>query len=62
LPDGTPVEVTPLSSQSGSAAAVRSAMEAAPHVTAEDVAELDRIIAQGCRPPAALDPFGEQPG
>ncbi len=33
LPDGTPVEVTPLNFETGSGAAVMAAMEAEPHVT-----------------------------
>jgi hypothetical protein len=59
LPDGTPVEVTPLRPEAGSAEAVLAAMAAEPHLTAEDVAELDRAIRQGRRPAAAIDPFAE---
>jgi 16S rRNA (adenine1518-N6/adenine1519-N6)-dimethyltransferase len=36
-----------------------AAVAAEPHVTAEDVAELDRAIADGRRPSAPLDPFAE---
>ncbi len=57
LPDGTPVEVTPLPRAPGTPEAVRAAMSSAPKLTAEDVAELDRVIAEGKRPPANIDPF-----
>jgi len=46
LPDGTPVEVTPLRPKTGSPQAVLAAMEAEPKLTAEDVAELERAIAR----------------
>ena len=62
LPDGTPVEVTPLPDDVGSAAAVLAAMAAEPHVTPEDVAELERTIAAGRRPTATLDLFAEDAG
>jgi hypothetical protein len=61
LPDGTPVEVTPLHFEAGSPEALRAAMEAEPHLTAEDVAELEKAIAEGRRPAATIDPFGENP-
>jgi hypothetical protein len=61
LPDGTPVEVTPLMFEAGSPAAVIAAMEAEPRVTPEDVAELERVIAEGQRPPTQIDPFSDQP-
>jgi len=57
LPDGTPVEVMPLGYQAGSPDAVLAAMEAEPHVTLEDVAELQKAIAQGQRPAATINPF-----
>jgi hypothetical protein len=57
LPDGTVVEVTPVASEVGSAMAVLAAMKAEPHVTAEDVAELEKAIAAGRRPGAKIDPF-----
>ena len=57
LPDGTPVEVTLLRPEAGSAEAVLAAMAAEPHLTAEDVAELERAIAQGRRPAPPIDPF-----
>ena len=59
LPDGTPVEVSALTVEAGSPAAVLAAMEAEPRVTPEDVAELQRAIAQGRRPAATIDPFSE---
>jgi hypothetical protein len=57
LPDGTLVEVTPLPSEGGNSLAVIAAMEAEPHLSPEDVAELERAIAAGKRPAAAMDPF-----
>jgi hypothetical protein len=57
LPDGTLVQVTPLSRQTGDPLAVIAAMEAEPHLSAEDIAELQRAIAAGKRPAAALDVF-----
>jgi hypothetical protein len=57
LPDGTLVQVTPLPCETGNPLAVIAAMEAEPHLTPEDVAELTRAIAAGKRPAAAIDPF-----
>jgi hypothetical protein len=57
LPDGILVEVTPLSHEAGDPLAVIAAMEAEPHLSAEDIAELQRAIAAGKRPAAAIDPF-----
>jgi hypothetical protein len=64
VPDGTPVEVRPLLYEAGSPEAVLRAMEAEPHVTLQDVGELERAIAQGRRPPATLEPFADdtEPG
>jgi hypothetical protein len=59
LPDGTLVQVTPLSLEAGNPLAVIAAMEAEPHLSPEDVAELERAIGAGRRPAAELDPFGE---
>jgi hypothetical protein len=59
LPDGTPMEVTLLRPEAGSAEAVLAAMAAEPHLTTEDIAELERAINQGLRPAAAIDPFAE---
>jgi hypothetical protein len=57
LPDGTLVQVTPLSYQAGNAVAVIAAMDAEPHLSGEDIAELQRAIADGKRPAPAIDPF-----
>jgi hypothetical protein len=57
LPDGTLVQVTPLADEAGNPLAVIAAMEAEPHLSAEDVAELQRAIAAGKRSAAAIDPF-----
>jgi hypothetical protein len=59
LPDGTPVEVTPVSLEAGSPTALLAAMEAEPRVTAEDVSQLEKAIAEGRRAPAVLDPFAD---
>jgi hypothetical protein len=59
LPDGTPMEVTLLRPETGSAEAVLTAMAAEPYLTGEDIAELERAIYQGHRPAAAIDPFAE---
>ena len=62
LPDGTEVLVIPLSAEPGTPAAVLAAMKAEPQLTAEDVAELERAIAEGRRPLAHLNPFAEASG
>lgn len=59
LPDGTLVEVRPISGPPGDPLAVIAAMEAEPHLTAEDLAELQRAIAAGKRPAAAISPFAQ---
>jgi hypothetical protein len=59
LPDGTPVEVSPLHIESGSSDAVLAAVSAEPHVTGEDVAELTTAIRAGRRPATKIDPFAE---
>ncbi len=59
LPDGTPMEVTVLRPETGSAEAVLAAMAAEPHLTVEDIAELERAINQEHRPAAAIDPFAD---
>jgi hypothetical protein len=61
LPNGTPVEVTPLK-EPGNNAALIAAMEAEPHVSQEDVDELLRAIAAGKRPAVPIDPFGHNSG
>jgi hypothetical protein len=62
LPDGTPVEVTPLAGDAGNAVAVLAAMAAAPHVSLDDVAELEKAIAAGRRPRANIDWFAQDTG
>jgi hypothetical protein len=59
LPDGTLVQVTPLAHEAGNPLAVIAAMEAEPHLSPEDIAELQRAIAAGKRPAAAIDPFAQ---
>jgi hypothetical protein len=54
---GTTVEVTQMPHAAGSALAVIAAMEAEPHVSIEDIAELRATIASGKRPAATVDPF-----
>lgn len=60
LPDGTLVVVTPLAGARGSPAAIIAAMENAPRVPTEWVDELERLIAQGKRPPTTTDPFADE--
>jgi hypothetical protein len=62
LPDGTLVEITPLSGIGGNALALIAAMEAEPHLSAEDIAELQGAIAAGKRPAAPIHPFGQDTG
>jgi hypothetical protein len=59
LPDGTWVQVTPMAYEAGNPLALIAAMEAEPHLTLDDVAELQRAIAAGKRPAAPLDPFAQ---
>ena len=59
LPDGTLVEVRPLSYEAGSPSAVLAAMEAGPHLSPEDIAELNQAITAGKRPAASIEPFSE---
>jgi hypothetical protein len=61
LPDGTWVQVTPMAYAAGDPLALIAAMEAEPHLCADDVAELQRAIAAGKRPAAPLDPFANGP-
>ena len=60
LPNGTPVEVTPLDERKGNAALI-AAMEAEPHVSKEDVDELLAAIAAGFRPPSPPVVFPDDP-
>ena len=50
LPEGTEVQVIPTPPEPGSAAAILAAMKAPPHLTEEDVDELERAIEAGRRP------------
>lgn len=59
LPEGTLVQVTPLPYEAGDPLAIIAAMEAEPHLTPEDVAQLREAIAAGKRLAAPLDPFAE---
>jgi hypothetical protein len=59
LAEGTLVEVRPLPSEAGSPAALLEAMAAEPHLSPEDIAELNQAIAAGKRPAATIDPFAE---
>ena len=53
LPDGTLVEVVPVQSKVDMCSAIREAMQAEPHLSQEDIAELNRAIA----PPHPLSEF-----
>jgi hypothetical protein len=44
LADGTPVLVTPLAAEAGTPAALLAALAAEPHLTAEDLEELERAM------------------
>jgi hypothetical protein len=59
LDEGTEVLVTP---RPGTPAAVVAAAESSPKVPVEWVDELDRLIAEGQRPPARPDPFRDEAG
>lgn len=68
-PDGTPVRVElglngqTKQCEAGSPLAVLAAMEAEPHLSTEDITELERAITSGKRPAATIDPFApEAPG
>jgi len=58
LPDGIPLAVTPLAVEAGTPAAVLAAMEAEPHLSSEDIGELEKAIETGRRPPTNINPFG----
>jgi hypothetical protein len=62
LQEGTEVVVTTLDGKPGSAAAVLAALDAAPSVPAAWVDEMEALIAEGRRPPARPDVFGDEPG
>jgi hypothetical protein len=55
------VSTGPTAPAIGSAEALLAAMEAEPHPTAEDVAELEKAIAEGQRPPSFVELFPEEP-
>ena len=56
LPDGTRVLVTPLPERS-TTAALLAAIQAPPHLTAEDVAELEAVLDAGKRPHSPAPTF-----
>jgi hypothetical protein len=56
LPDGTRVMVTPLP-EPGTPAALMAAIQAEPYLTAEDSAELERVLEAGRKPPSAASLF-----
>jgi hypothetical protein len=62
LADGTEVLVMLLPPEPGTPAAVLAAMEAEPHLSQEDIEELEKAIAQGRRRPAPVEPFLGEPG
>jgi hypothetical protein len=57
LADGTLVRVTPIADEGGNSQALIAAMEAPPHLTPEEIAELRRVMAAGKRPAAAQRTF-----
>ena len=61
LAEGTEVVVTPLAGVPGSPAAIIAAMENSPKVPGEWVDELERLIAEGQRPPASPTSFSDEP-
>jgi hypothetical protein len=61
LPDGTPVQVTSVASEVRSAAAVLAAMDAEPHLSPDDVAELEEAIASRRRPRVTLELISNLP-
>jgi hypothetical protein len=61
LTEGTELLVTPVASPLGSSAAILAAMDNSPKVPAERVDELERLIAEGRRPPAAPVSFPDEP-
>ncbi len=62
LTEGTEVLVTPLAGERGSSAAILAAMDNSPKVPAEWVDELERLIAEGRRPPSPPVLFPDEPG
>jgi hypothetical protein len=49
----------PVQHEPGTAAAIIAAMEAAPHLSEEDIAEFEQALAAGKRPAAPIDLFAE---
>lgn len=62
LPEGTEVLITPLAAEPGTPAAVLAAMATEPQVPGDWVDELERLIAEGARPPIRENPFGDPQG
>ena len=62
LTEGTEVLVTPVAGERGSSAAILAAMDNSPKVPAEWVDELERLIAEGRRPPSLPVLFPNEPG
>lgn len=62
LTEGTEVLVTPVAGAPGSPAAILAAVENAPHVPAQWVDELERLIAEGQRVSAPPVLFQDEPG
>jgi len=56
LPDGTRVSVIPLP-EAGTPAALLSAIKAEPHLSADDVAELETVLEAGNKPPSPAPRF-----
>lgn len=54
--------VVPLADPPGSPKAVLAAIDASPRVPSEWVDELERLIADGRRPPTRPEPFPDEPG
>ena len=62
LPEGSEVLVTPVAGVPNSPAAILAAMDNSPMVPAEWVDELERLIAEGRRPPSPPVLFPNEPG
>jgi hypothetical protein len=62
LTEGTKVLVTPVAGVLGSPAAILAAVENSPKVPAEWVDELERLIAEGRRPPSPPVSFPDESG
>jgi hypothetical protein len=60
LTDGTEVLVTPVTGPPGSGAAILAAADTSPKVPPEWVDELERLIAEGRRPPSPPVSFAEE--